>query len=63
MTPAEYQRYFGRPKPMSESKKVSQIKKKYKTGKKIAKRVIKKLGQALMTPQDAIDVMITGRNF
>ena len=48
---------------MSESKKVSQIKKKYKTGKKIAKRVIKKLGQALMTPQDAIDVMITGRNF
>ena len=63
MTPAEYQRYFGRPKPMSESKKVSQIKKKYKTGKKIAKRVIKKLGQALMTPQDAMDVMITGRNF
>lgn len=63
MTPAEYQQYFGRPKPVSESKKTNPIKKKYKTGKKIAKRVIKKLGQALMTPQDAIDVMITGRNF
>ena len=63
MSPAEYQKYFGRPKPMSESRRTNIIKKKYKTGKKIAKRVLKKLGQALMTPQDAIDVMITGRNF
>lgn len=63
MSPAEYQQYFGRPKPMSESRRTNIIKKKYKTGKKVAKRVLKKLGQALMTPQDAIDVMITGRNF
>ena len=39
------------------------ISKKYKKTKKTAKRVLKKLGRALSTPRDAMDVMITGRNF
>jgi len=39
------------------------ISKKYKKTKKTAKRVLKKLGKALSTPRDAVDVMITGRNF
>ena len=47
----------GRP-DMNES-----ISKKYKKTKKTAKRVLKKLGKALSTPRDAVDVMITGRNF
>lgn len=39
------------------------ISKKYKKTKKTAKRVLKKLRKALSTPRDAVDVMITGRNF
>ena len=39
------------------------ISKKYKKTKKTAKRVLRKLGRALSTPRDAMDVMITGRNF
>ena len=39
------------------------LKKKYKKAKKTAKRVVKKLYNALSTPQDRIDSMITGRNF
>ena len=47
----------GRP-DMNES-----IKKQYKKTKKTAKRVLKQLRKALSTPRDAVDVMITGRNF
>lgn len=39
------------------------ISKKYKKTKKTARRVLRKLGRALSTPRDAMDVMITGRNF
>ena len=39
------------------------ISRKYKKTKKTAKRVLRKLGRALSTPRDAMDVMITGRNF
>lgn len=45
------------------TKKVNPINKKYKGVKKTAKRVVKKLYQALSTPQDNIDFMITGRKF
>ena len=38
-------------------------KKTYKRIKKTAKRVIKKLYQVLSTPQDAVDVLYTGRIF
>ena len=39
------------------------INKKYKKTKKTAKRILKKIGRALSTPQDAVDAMYTGRNF
>jgi len=59
MSPAEYQRYFGRPKPMSEGT----VGRAYKKGKKTAKRILRKLYKSLASPRDAADIMITGRNF
>jgi hypothetical protein len=58
MSPAEYQRYFGRPKPMNEGK-VGRV---YKKGKRTALHVLKKLYKSLASPQDAVDIMLTGRN-
>ena len=43
--------------------KAHPVKKKVKKMRKTANRFLKKIGKTLMTPSDAVDVMITGRNF
>jgi hypothetical protein len=39
------------------------VKKAYKSSKKLAKNILKKLYKSLKSPQDAADIMLTGRNF